>query len=111
LRKCNIIALKNKAKGNVTTFNLAAPFILSSSSNTKTIPSRSYGSAPLSKQEQMRPSANDWRRQQSVERTFNSDSLLSRVSKMEHAPGMRTPGCPCCDPNDPQNFADSMAML
>jgi hypothetical protein len=35
--------------------------------------------------------------------TNSSSSLLARLSEREHAPGVRRPGCPCCDPDDPSN--------
>lgn len=65
----------------------------------------------------MRASANDWRRQQNMEReisnTINSTGASSAqlLSKLEHAPGVRRVGCPCCDPDNPSNYVDSMMML
>jgi len=38
-------------------------------------------------------------------------SAISRLFEREHAPGIRKPGCPCCDPSDPEVLADSFAML
>ena len=31
----------------------------------------------------------------------NNSNLLARLAQREHAPGMRQPGCPCCDPDHP----------
>ena len=41
----------------------------------------------------------------------NSNSMLSRLSSREHAPGVRRPGCPCCDPDNPTNVVDRMLLL
>jgi len=59
------------------------------------------------------PSTMDWRRQQDVERSMNasSQSIISRLSEREHAPGVRMAGCPCCDPDNVSNYIDSMMML
>lgn len=55
----------------------------------------------------------DWRRQQNIERqvTASSQSIISRLSEREHAPGVRMAGCPCCDPDNVSNYVDSMMML
>jgi hypothetical protein len=36
---------------------------------------------------------------------------ISRLFEREHAPGVRQPGCPCCDPDNPSNLMDAMMML
>jgi len=41
----------------------------------------------------------------------NSNSTISSLFEREHAPGIRKPGCPCCDPNDPAALADSFMMM
>jgi len=41
----------------------------------------------------------------------SSASILSRLSAREHAPGVRRPGCPCCDPDNPSNVVDQMMLL
>ena len=58
-----------------------------------------------------RPSSMDWRRQQGVEREMTSQSIISRLSEREHAPGVRMAGCPCCDPDNISNYVDSIMML
>jgi hypothetical protein len=57
------------------------------------------------------PSSMDWRRQQNIEKSFQSQSIISRLSEREHASGVRMAGCPCCDPDSPANYVDSMMML
>jgi hypothetical protein len=56
----------------------------------------------------------DWRRRQTVERNMNSSfsqSIISRLEQRQHAPGVRRAGCPCCDPDNVQNYVDSIMML
>ncbi len=36
---------------------------------------------------------------------------ISALFQREHAPGIRKPGCPCCNPEDPARLADSFMML
>lgn len=36
---------------------------------------------------------------------------ISKLFEREHAPGIRRPGCPCCDPDNPSNILDNMMML
>ncbi len=38
----------------------------------------------------------------------SSSTLLSRLEQSEHPAGVRRRGCPCCDPDDPNNVADMM---
>ena len=62
-------------------------------------------------------SANDRRRRQALERevsmSLQSASLgpMEKITQRECAPGIRRPGCPCCEPNSTANFVDSMLML
>lgn len=56
------------------------------------------------------------RQQQAADRLLNSStqqqsSLLARLGEREHAPGIRRPGCPCCDPDNPANVVDQMMQL
>lgn len=56
----------------------------------------------------------DWRRRQTVERNMNSSfsqSIISRLEQRQHAPGVRRAACPCCDPDNVQNYVDSIMML
>jgi hypothetical protein len=41
----------------------------------------------------------------------SASAALDALSAREHAPGVRRRGCPCCDPDDPENAADMMMML
>lgn len=41
----------------------------------------------------------------------NSVNILARLNEREHAPGIRRPGCPCCDPDNPSNVVDQMMQL
>lgn len=56
-------------------------------------------------------SMTDWKRQQNIDKTMTSQSIISQLAEREHAPGVRRPGCPCCDPDNPNNYVDSMMML
>ena len=54
------------------------------------------------------------RQQQAADRALSqstNSSLLSRLNEREHAPGIRRPGCPCCDPDNPANVVDQMMQL
>jgi hypothetical protein len=54
------------------------------------------------------------RQQAAAERALksaSSNALLSRLSQREHAPGIRRPGCPCCDPDHPSNVVDQFMQL
>jgi len=41
----------------------------------------------------------------------SSTSTLARLAEREHAPGIRRPGCPCCNPDDPAYFVDKLMQL
>ena len=57
------------------------------------------------------------RQQQAAERKLQSllgntpNGLLSQLAAREHAPGIRRPGCPCCDPDHPTNIVDQLMQL
>ena len=36
---------------------------------------------------------------------------ISQLFNREHAPGIRQPGCPCCDPDNPNNVLDKMMSM
>lgn len=58
-------------------------------------------------------SAMDWRRRQNMTQSLqlpSSDGMLQRLSEREHAPGVRSPGCPCCDPDNLMNIVDGMLL-
>jgi hypothetical protein len=40
----------------------------------------------------------------------NSQTILAQFVE-QHAPGIRRPGCPCCDPDHPSNIVDKMMQL
>lgn len=42
---------------------------------------------------------------------IRSGDTLSRLMEREHTPGIRRPGCPCCDPDHPSNIADQLMQL
>jgi len=62
-------------------------------------------------------SAMDWRRRNNMTQSISlnlpssSDGILQRLAEREHAPGVRSPGCPCCDPDSIQNVVDSMSVM
>jgi hypothetical protein len=41
---------------------------------------------------------------------FQSNNI-SKLFEREHAPGIRQPGCPCCDPDNPSTIVDNLMML
>jgi hypothetical protein len=51
--------------------------------------------------------------QKAIQSALNpsSSSSISKLFEREHAPGIRQPGCPCCDPDNPSNLVDTMMML
>ena len=58
-------------------------------------------------------SATEWKQQQKIENMFynSSASVLQKLSERDHAPGIRRPGCPCCDPDDLSNVLDNMMTM
>eukprot|EP01083_Nonionella_stella_P027259 75049_1 len=62
-------------------------------------------------------SAMDWRRRNNMTQSISlnlpssSDGILQRLAEREHAPGVRSPGCPCCDPDSIQNVVDNMSVM
>ena len=53
----------------------------------------------------------DWRRRQNIANSLqfpSSDNMIQRLSEREHAPGVRSSGCPCCDPDNISNILDGM---
>ena len=53
----------------------------------------------------------DWRRRQNVVNSLqlpSSDDMIRRLGEREHAPGVRSPGCPCCDPDNVKNILEGM---
>jgi hypothetical protein len=40
-----------------------------------------------------------------------SQNLIAQLGERQHAPGIRRPGCPCCDPENADNMIDGMMAL
>lgn len=57
-------------------------------------------------------SAMEWRRRQNMSQSLQlgSDNIIQRLAEREHAPGVRSPGCPCCDPDNIQNVVEGMML-
>lgn len=45
-------------------------------------------------------------RRQLAAEEHSAGSLLSQLAERKHAPSIRRPGCPCCEPDNPSNVAD-----
>ena len=43
--------------------------------------------------------------------TQSSQSIVQQLGERQHAPGIRNPGCPCCDPDNANNLIDEMMAL
>lgn len=43
--------------------------------------------------------------------TNNSQNIMVQLGERQHAPGIRRPGCPCCDPDNANNLIDEMMAL
>jgi hypothetical protein len=59
------------------------------------------------------PAAFKPKHQGAITQALNSrqGNNISKLFEREHAPGIRRPGCPCCDPDNPSNILDNMMML
>lgn len=95
----------------------SAAAVLNAPSNVTSLSTpASIATAPKMQAETPQVSVNSitkLRRQQaavnSMMRNANSQSnLLSRLSSREHAPGVRRPACPCCDPDHPASVVDRL---
>jgi hypothetical protein len=100
------MAPSNQQQGNTVVHRLHGKEDHEPGSVTATVSSTSLSSANSNG-----PSSMDWRRQQSVDRAMSSQSIISQLSARDHPPGVRRAGCPCCDPDHPNNYVDSMMML
>jgi hypothetical protein len=51
--------------------------------------------------------------QKAIDQALNpfQSSSISKLFGKEHAPGIRQPGCPCCDPDSATNIVDQMMMI
>lgn len=47
---------------------------------------------------------------QSLQLGQSSDNILLRLAEREHAPGVRSQGCPCCDPDSIGNIVEGMML-
>jgi len=58
---------------------------------------------------------NSRRRQHSMESSLqlptSSDAMIRRLADREHTPGVRSIGCPCCDPDNMMNIVDEQMMF
>lgn len=43
-----------------------------------------------------------------VNKSINPTRSISNLFNREHAPGIRQPGCPCCDPDNPNDIIGNM---
>jgi len=41
----------------------------------------------------------------------SSQSIMAQLNERQHTPGIRRPGCPCCDPDSADNMIDKMMAL
>jgi len=48
---------------------------------------------------------------QTTTTTTSSQSIIAQLGERQHAPGIRRPGCPCCDPDNADNLIDEMMGL
>lgn len=58
-------------------------------------------------------SAMEWRRRQTMTQSLqlpSSNNILQRLADREHAPGVRSPGCPCCDPDNLDNIVNNIML-
>lgn len=44
-------------------------------------------------------------------KNYSSQSIMERLGERQHAPGIRRPGCPCCDPDNANNLIDETMAL
>ena len=85
----------------------ASSFVNSSSSLRS--PSDNVSSATAKPNSGSVNSVTKRRQQQAATRALrNNTSLLSQLSSREHAPGIRRPGCPCCDPDNLSTVVNQM---
>eukprot|EP00978_Attheya_sp_CCMP212_P012035 scaffold29834_cov43-Attheya_sp.AAC.1 len=105
---------ETKAATGTGNFIIRRPVEESSSTKTAT------KTQVIEKKPAPKETAMDWRRRQVMETEMqaamlssssSSQGIIQRLAEREHAPGIRRPGCPCCDPDNPANVVDSMMML
>lgn len=46
-----------------------------------------------------------------VNKSINPTRSISNLFNREHAPGVRQPGCPCCDPDNPNDIVGQMMNI
>ena len=104
----SVIRRVNDDTSNNAERSAAASAGSTDSSTVSTVPDQNRGE-----------NATEWRRRNKMEAQINSDfqtstsqSIIQQLSEREHhAGGVRRPGCPCCDPDNPSNVVDNMMML
>eukprot|EP00529_Nitzschia_sp_RCC80_P029427 CAMPEP_0113446960 /NCGR_PEP_ID=MMETSP0014_2-20120614/3988_1 /TAXON_ID=2857 /ORGANISM="Nitzschia sp." /LENGTH=322 /DNA_ID=CAMNT_0000338093 /DNA_START=51 /DNA_END=1019 /DNA_ORIENTATION=+ /assembly_acc=CAM_ASM_000159 len=57
------------------------------------------------------PSQSQQRAVSAAMNSGTSSNTISRLFERQHAPGIRKPGCPCCDPDNTSTVVDNMMML
>jgi len=84
-------------------------FVIRRASQTKS--SLNQPVSPLTRPH-MKKSQSDWRQQQrqTMGSMKSESSMIQRLAEREgkHSRGLRRPGCPCCDPENPSNVIDQM---
>ena len=96
----NIVIKRPSDKEETTPITTPRPPPTSNLSNVNTVTSRRQQQA-----------ADRYLSMQSDEKQHAS-TLLTRLSEREHsAPGIRRASCPCCDPDNPCNYATQMMQL
>jgi hypothetical protein len=103
-----------------TAAKTAASAVSSSATTASPVTSSTQQPAPAPAPAPAAPSAEMKARQiasmnakmnKAIQQQSSMNTALSALSAREHAPGVRRRGCPCCDPDDPENLADGMMML
>jgi len=99
---------------NVPAINQSGSLTHTSLSSTSTTPYGNGNATVHNATTTRNESAMDWRRRQNMTQSLqlgqSSDNILQRLSEREHAPGVRSPGCPCCDPENLGNIVDGMML-
>lgn len=100
--------------------SIAAIINSSETSNGSSMPSTLYQSHQNNQHPRPVASVNSitrLRHQQQAERRLmggdssSSTTSLLRLLARQHAPGVRRPGCACCEPDNPANIADNLMRI
>lgn len=99
-------------RGLGTTRDAASGLTVVTSSSSAVSPAKDQAST--TKPATTGENAMDWRRRRNMEASLNlpsSQNILQQLSEREHAPGIRRPGCPCCEPDSASTYADKMMLF